>query len=1409
MGEYSIAIKIAGQLENSFKNAIRGAQADLQSLGGAGKAGTMALKGIGVAAKATAAAMAAAGTGIMAVGTYAVSVGKEFEAQMSTVQAISGAAGEEFDALAAKAKEMGATTSFSATEAGQAMEYMAMAGWKTEDMLSGIDGIMNLAAASGEELAAVSDIVTDALTAFGKGAEYSSVFADQLAAASANANVNVEMLGESFKYAAPVAGALGFTTADTAEALALMGNAGIKASQAGTSMRATLTALTASELKFATSTGTIAVATQNADGTMRDLNAILDESRAAFANMTEAEQAQAAKTLVGKNAMSGFLALMNAAPADLEKVRSALEDSAGAAAEMAAIRLDNLEGDITLLKSAAEGFGISIYENMQGPLREMVQFGQEQIGILSKALESGGFEGLASSIGDVLANGISQIAANAPTFVDMAANIVESLVVGIENNAPEIGSSLARLATSLGTAFLRIGPRIASAGAALLVEFARGFVENLPAIKDAAFEAVGYLVGQIKEALKSYIGFLTDDSVGIFEKIIALLPAAAAGFMAFNGISGITKQIQGFMGALSGVGKVGQAAGGAMGEGFGGFALPSIGTMVTGLADLAILIGGVSAIIAAFGALSMIPGFDDFMTSGGESLANIFKQVGKIAGSVIGGIGEGIFASMPAIGDSLAQFGQNMQPFFDAISGAPMGEVGAFASGFGMLLLSLTANNITSFFTGGINLPAIGQQLSEFGNSARTFFETVAAYPDEGMRKAGEVFRSIAGIGSYDFKTGGLFQLFTGTTNIAEMGRQLSEFAPYGTTFFSAAAGYPEAGITKAAQVFEALSGIGNYDFKTGGLFQLFTGTTNIEEMGRQLSVFAPYGETFFNAAAGYSEAGLQKAPLVFEAISGIGNYDFKTGGLFQLFTGSTNIAEMGRQLAEFAPHGQAFFSTVEQFSTAGIQKSALVFNALSGIGNYDFKTGGLFQLFTGGTDMVEVGRQLSGFAPAVQPFFDAMAAISESAVQKGTSVLKSLSGLSEFKTGGMMSMFTGEIDVARIGSQLADFGVAVSGFYRSMESTSEGGIANGGKALEMLSSLGNMAFRSGGMLQAFAGELDLVGVANNLTAFAEPMAQFFEKVGGIGQDGFTRANQMFNTLSNSSGLFDVAQKSNGSLASFGQELVEFINSFKTFAAQAESLSGQSINLANMIDVSGLEGIPGKVDVVIASLNTFQTTNGTVISAISTQWTGFGATVETVLTAATTNAQNAATQIPTFFAAIDLTESGRNAIQGLIDGMESMRSSAMQKAESIANGIQKTVNDALEIHSPSQVMIESGQYVAEGLAVGMQNLTAAVQQASQALAQPVLNQGMQIQQMPMPQPQSAAFGETMGALTGAPVTNNTTNQTISPVFNFNPTYTFEAPVDQEAMLEAGKMAQDEFNRRADAWVRNNRRLGFA
>ena len=392
-------------------------------------------------------------TVIGGVGVAAVKTAADFDSAMSQVAAVSGATGKDFDALRSKAREMGSKTKFSATEAAEAMNYMAMAGWKTEDMLGGIEGVMNLAAASGEDLATTSDIVTDALTAFGLSAKDSGHFADILAAASSNANTNVSMMGETFKYCAPIAGALGFSAEDTAEAIGLMANAGIKSSQAGTALRTIMNNLAGDVKISGKAIGDVTIATTNADGSMRDLSDILADCRTAFSGLTESEKAQAAESLVGKNAMSGFLALMNAGEGDIEKLSSAIDNCDGSAEKMAMTMQDNLAGQLTILKSQLQELAISFGDILMPAIRSIVSKLQ---GFVDKL--NGMDEGtkrtivtialLVASIGPLLiiiGTTISKIGVAMQGFVKLA-NGVSKLKVAIQGGTGVLG----KLGAALG-----------------------------------------------------------------------------------------------------------------------------------------------------------------------------------------------------------------------------------------------------------------------------------------------------------------------------------------------------------------------------------------------------------------------------------------------------------------------------------------------------------------------------------------------------------------------------------------------------------------------------------------------------------------------------------------------------------------------------------------------------------------------------------------------------------------------------------------------------------------------------------------------------------------------------------------------------------------------------------------------
>lgn len=390
---------------------------------------------------------------LVGIGTAAVKTAAQFDSHMSEVKAISGATGEQFTQLRNKAIEMGAKTKYSASESAQAFKYMAMAGWDTKDMLNSISGVMNLAAASGEDLASVSDIVTDAMTAFGLSADGTTKvikngltvevsnathFADVLAQASSKSNTNVAMMGETFKYVAPVAGALGYSVEDTAVAIGLMANSGIKASQAGTTLRTLLTNLAKPTDTMQSAMDYLGISLETTDGKMKSFSEVMQDLRKSFGQckmpmdtfkkklaeiekqhesgeITEkkynaavedltkkaygaegALKANLAASLAGAEGMSGLLAIVNATDEDFQNLTDSINNCDGVSQDMADTMNDNLNGSITLLKSAIESALISIGDRFTPVIRKLAE---NITGLVEK------FNGLSDEQKDQIING--------------------------------------------------------------------------------------------------------------------------------------------------------------------------------------------------------------------------------------------------------------------------------------------------------------------------------------------------------------------------------------------------------------------------------------------------------------------------------------------------------------------------------------------------------------------------------------------------------------------------------------------------------------------------------------------------------------------------------------------------------------------------------------------------------------------------------------------------------------------------------------------------------------------------------------------------------------------------------------------------------------------------------------------
>ena len=499
------ADKATKDFEGRMKSMTSGAGAMSQKLGGmsktfgdisqvAGKVGRGLTTGVTLP--------------IVGIATAASMVGIAFKDEMAKVQAISGATGKEFDDLGNLAKELGSKTKFSATEVASGMKFMSMAGWSATQTMKALPAVLNLAVASGEDLASTSDIVTDAITSFGLEAEDATKFTDILASTATNSNVSVSGLGESFKYVAPLAGALGHSAEDTSFALGLMADSGIKGSIAGSALRGALTNLTKPTKAMQGEMTRLGISMLDSNGEVKQGKELYDHLREKIGKLPKAQQAASAATIFGKEAMSGLLAVINASDEDYNDLYNNIENSSGAAQKMADIMSDTAGGALTSMKSALEGAGIALYESLEPHIVNVANKVQSLASWFSK-LDSSTMNtivtvgALAAGIGPLIW-GFAKVAGVASTVFGVLSTV--SGAVGIVTGATVVATPAM---TALAGAFTfltgPVGLAIAGFG---LVAGALGFVVN-DLRKDAIPEVDRFGEG-VSDATKKAVGGFLD-----------------------------------------------------------------------------------------------------------------------------------------------------------------------------------------------------------------------------------------------------------------------------------------------------------------------------------------------------------------------------------------------------------------------------------------------------------------------------------------------------------------------------------------------------------------------------------------------------------------------------------------------------------------------------------------------------------------------------------------------------------------------------------------------------------------------------------------------------------------------------------------------------------------------------------
>ena len=494
--EMEIAIKIAGKVESSFKSAIGAAT-----------------KGLGSITKAVSAATAAAAAAVGAIGMAAINTGREFEGAMSQVAATmlidkTTAEGQKaFETLENAARECGASTAFSATEAAEALNYLALAGYDADKAATALPTVLKLAGAGAMSLANASDMVTDSMSALGIAATEANLtqFSDQLAQTASKANTSVAQLGEAILTVGGTAKGLAGGTTELNTALGILADNGLKGAEGGTHLRNIILSLQNPTDKAAASLQSLGVDVYDAQGNMRGLNDVFKDLQGAMAGMDNASKDSILSTLFNKTDLTAANAMLSNCADRFDELSAAVENSAGACENMYAIQLDNLNGDIDILKSGLSDLGISIYQDLNGPLREMTQLATSMVGELSEAYKSGGMEGMVGAVGGCMAEVVNTIADYAPQVVSMGVDLLENFISGITDNS----GTLAAAAADVGAVFINglfsLVPQVILAGIDIIVQLAQSITAQLPQLINNGTQAIVNFVSGIIQRLPEVI----------------------------------------------------------------------------------------------------------------------------------------------------------------------------------------------------------------------------------------------------------------------------------------------------------------------------------------------------------------------------------------------------------------------------------------------------------------------------------------------------------------------------------------------------------------------------------------------------------------------------------------------------------------------------------------------------------------------------------------------------------------------------------------------------------------------------------------------------------------------------------------------------------------------------------------
>lgn len=474
--------------------------------------------------KAVATSVGVVSTAITAALGGMVKIGSDFEAQMSRVKAISGATEEEFDKLKKQAMDLGKETAFSSSEAAQGMENLAAAGFSVNETMEAMPGLLNLAAASGEDLSVASDIAAAAVRGFGLEASETAHVADVLAANANKTNSSVTETGEALKYIAPFANAAGISLEETAAAIGIMANAGIQGSQAGTTLRGALSRLSRPTDDMIGVMDELGISFYDTNGKMKPLSEQVKMLEQAMSGLTDEQRNNYLVTLYGQESLSGMLALINEGSGELSNLTEEFKNADGAAKETAETMQDNLKGSIEQLGGSIETLGITIFDSLSEPLKDTTNEVTDIINNMIDAFEKDGFEGLATAFADGFTNILMMLVEKAPEFINVAVLIIQSLITGFQENQEVILNSAFQIINLLINGLVSMLPQILDMGIQIIVQLIQGIAQQAPTLIPQIIDCIMLMVDTIIDNLDLIIDAAVNIILALIEGLFIALP---------------------------------------------------------------------------------------------------------------------------------------------------------------------------------------------------------------------------------------------------------------------------------------------------------------------------------------------------------------------------------------------------------------------------------------------------------------------------------------------------------------------------------------------------------------------------------------------------------------------------------------------------------------------------------------------------------------------------------------------------------------------------------------------------------------------------------------------------------------------------------------------------------------------